>query len=168
MKSPLENVFNIEEDTTESIFSVFNPPMTELPIEVVNSVTGEALELSPDLSIEDENRAEKIEDIQLQGQYDVIYKNALDAFQAQLDLAQGSDPRFAARNAEVAAQYLNIALNSTKDRTEAKFKRAKIKLAQQQAKPSTTNIQNNLGVIVADRNEILKMLKASEKEVSNV
>jgi hypothetical protein len=64
-----------------------------------------------------------------------------------------------ARNAEVAAQYLNIALNAVNSRVDAKAKRQKARLAANGGAPTTVN--NN--VIVADRNELLKQLLGSKE-----
>jgi hypothetical protein len=70
-------------------------------------------------------------------------------------MAQQVDPKFSARNSEVAAQYLNIALSATNSRAKAKYDRQKIRLAQSM-KDSHSTVNNNL--IVADRNELLKSL----------
>jgi metal-dependent amidase/aminoacylase/carboxypeptidase family protein len=77
-------------------------------------------------------------------------------------MSQEVDPKFSARNAEVAAQYLTIALNAVNSRVDSKFKRQKIRIAKQEA--GTPNTVNN-NVIVADRNQLLDMLKANMKVI---
>ena len=166
----LEDTFNVAQDSTESIFGAINAFKRDhtLPTEVVNHVTGEVVALHPDSSDVEQEHAERVEDIQLQGQYEAIYKSAVGAFEAQLELSQDVEPRFSARNAEVAAQYLNIALNSTKDRTEAKFKREKTKLAKKMASGDAAGAPKNTINIFGDRNEILKMLRdAASKDITN-
>lgn len=164
MKNPLETIFNLEPDSTMSIFNQSEGPREE--IEVMNDITGEVVQLTPEMSEELKERAEAVEDIQLQGQYELIYRAALKTFEAQTEIAQSVDPRFAARNAEVAAQYLNIALNATKDRTDAKFKRAKIKIAKDTAK-KPENVQNTLNIFT-NRNALLSAIKEAsnrDKEI---
>jgi alkanesulfonate monooxygenase SsuD/methylene tetrahydromethanopterin reductase-like flavin-dependent oxidoreductase (luciferase family) len=75
-------------------------------------------------------------------------------------MSEEVDPRFAARNAEVAAQYLNIALNATNSRVDAKAKRQKIRLQKQIAAGAagSSNTITNSNVIIADRNAVLKAL----------
>ena len=120
--------------------------------------------LSVDSSEQDLDLAEKAEDIKLQNQYDAIYKSALDACNKQIEIIDDIDPRLAARNSEVAAQFLSIALGATRERTEAKFKRAKIQLAKQQKlSPSINNATITNNVIVGNRNDVLDLIKTQQK-----
>lgn len=134
----LEDIFDIESGTT---ISKVQPPKTEI------------------ISTDDANTESLIneEDRAVSSQLSTIYGYAIDAFEQQTQMVQEVDPRFAARNAEVAAQYLNIALNSVN--TRAKIRHEKLKLKVDGGTPNTVN--NNL--IVADRNEILKMLADTSK-----
>ena len=157
MSNTLENLFGIEEGSTPT-FTFIPQSESTTSTDVIDNNTGEVITLDENSSIEDQEKAEKIEDIQLQSQYNTIYKQALNAYEQQAELAADVDPKFSARNAEVAAQFLTIALNATKDRTDAKFKRAKIKIAQgDMGTPKTLN--NNL---IMSRNELLKMLVNKE------
>jgi hypothetical protein len=92
------------------------------------------------------------EDREVSQQLATVYGYAIEAFEQQTQMVTEVDPRFAARNAEVAAQYLNIALNSVNSR--ATIRNNKLKLKADGTNPNTVN--NNL--IVADRNELLKLL----------
>lgn len=129
----LEDIFDIESGTT---ISTVQPHSTE--IVSTNDVDTSSL-------INEEDRA-------VSQQLSTIYGYAIDAFEQQTQMVQEVDPKFAARNAEVAAQYLTIALNSVN--TRATIRQNKLKLKSDGTNPNTVN--NNL--IVADRNEILKML----------
>lgn len=129
----LEDIFDIESGTT---ISTVQPKSTEI-------VSTEDMDTST--LINEEDRA-------VSQQLSTIYGYAIDAFEQQTQMVQEVDPKFAARNAEVAAQYLTIALNSVN--TRAKIRQDKLKLKADGTNPNTVN--NNL--IVADRNEILKML----------
>jgi len=134
----LEDIFGIEPGTT---ISPVQPQNTQI-------VTTEDNDTSSLINEEDQAVA---------SQLSTIYGYAIDAFEQQTQMVQEVDPKFAARNAEVAAQYLKIALDSVE--TRAKIRHEKLKLKVDGGTPNTVN--NNL--IVADRNSILKML-ADTKE----
>lgn len=130
--NPLEQIFDIESGTT---ISAVQPPQ-----EIVKTNDMDTSSL-----INEEDQA-------VTQQLATIYGYAIDAFEQQTQMVTEMDPRFAARNAEVAAQYLNIALSSVNSR--ATIRNNKLKLKADGTNPNTVN--NNL--IVADRNELLKML----------
>ena len=133
---------------TDTSSSVIDPTNGEIVARPTTALTDEALA-----------KEERIEDLHIDGQLETIHNSAMGAFEQQARLAQEVDPRFSARNAEVAAQYLNIALNSVNSRVDAKFKRNKIKLAKDGAGSPTTVNQN---IIVADRNAVLRALMTQE------
>lgn len=91
---------------------------------------------------------------------DTIYDTAMSAFITQTQMAQTIDPKFSARSAEVAAQYLNIALNAVQVKTHNKRERFKLKMKNSSGGAPTVNgdITNN-NIVVADRNDLLKMLQ---------
>ena len=136
--NPLEQIFDIEPGST--ISKVQPVEQTQQTTEIVSTNDHDTASLINE------------EDTAVSSQLATIYGYAIDAFEQQTQMVQEVDPRFAARNAEVAAQYLNIALNSVE--TRAKIRHNKLKLKVDGGTPNTVN--NNL--IVADRNEILKML----------
>lgn len=144
---PLESVFNIQAGTTPLASSA-----AQISTEMLDPATGEIVERKTEnVTLEELAKEERIEDLKIDGQIDVIHGAAMTAFESQNRLSQEVDPKFAARNAEVAAQYLKIALDAVGTRVDTKFKRAKIRLEQNQGPRS---VQNNL--IVADRNDLLK------------
>jgi len=158
---PLESVFNIEAGTTP--LSVASAQVSN---EMLDPSTGEIVVRKVEgASDADIAKEERIEDLKIDGQIDVIHGAAITAFEAQHRLSQEVDPKFSARNAEVAAQYLKIALDAVGTRVDTKYKRNKLRL-EQTAGPR--QVQNNL--IVADRNDLLKNLfegsgKIIEQEV---
>ena len=77
----------------------------------------------------------------------------MEAYQNQTAFVEILEPRYAARNAEVAAGYLNTALNAVS--LKAKVKNEKRKIGQAFI-PYGNNTTNN--VVVADRNQLLKMM----------
>lgn len=158
---PLEDVFDMESGSTPFKFSdTETGALNERASSLVDPTTGElVLRKSEELTTADIEKEERIEDLHIDGQLEGIHNAALVAFEHQSRMAQEVDPKFSARNAEVAAQYLNIALNAVNSRVDSKFKRQKIRLAKQTAgAPQTVN--NN--VIVADRNELLKLMQDSK------
>ncbi len=129
IEHPIEDILEIEPGTT------YLPSVESVSTDVV--VTPEFDEM----------------DVQINEQFQEIYDTAMDAYEQQAEDSQTIDPKYRARNHEVAVQYLNTALNAAKERNATKM--AKDKLANKAMTgggPKTLN-QN---VIVADRNDILK------------
>ena len=158
--NPLESVFNIDPGSTPvfadapSIVGQVN----ERAVALVDPVTGDIIERSTEPDFMAIEKEERIEDLHIDGQLESVHNAALIAFEKSARMSEEADPRFAARNAEVAAQYLNIALNAVNSRVDAKFKRQKIR--QTAIKAGTPGTVNN-NIIVADRNELLKQIFAA-------
>jgi hypothetical protein len=140
---PLESVFNMGEDTMEvDIDKEYG--MTEVPINAAATPT----EPPPDVKDAD--------DVLVETRLDEVYDAAIGAFQNQSAYTEIIEPRFAARNAEVAANYLNIALAAANSRAKVKTDRKRANQAfvpYGQPNGKTTN-----NIVIADRNEILKMI----------
>jgi hypothetical protein len=159
---PLEAIFDIEAGTTlpgqtiDGDAPSVQPILSQIPPALVIPETGQIIQRSARPEQEELEVEERIEDLRIDGQMETIRVAALEAFEAQHRMSQEADPRFSARNAEVAAQYLKIALDTVTGRIDAKYKRAKIKVASKAAGTPDT-INNNL--IVADRSDILKALR---------
>ena len=92
------------------------------------------------------------EDIVIDTKIDDVYTAAMDAFNQQTQYQEIIEPRYAARNAEVAANFLNIALNAASVRAKVKGDRKKTA----QFVPFSNNKTN--GAVVASREDIMKML----------
>lgn len=92
------------------------------------------------------------EDIEIDSKIDTVYTAAMDAFNNQTAYMEMIEPRYAARNAEVAANYLNIALNAASVRARVKGDRRK----NATFVPFSNNKTN--GAVVASREDIMKML----------
>lgn len=92
------------------------------------------------------------EDKAIDSKIDDVYDAAIGAFNLQTQYTEIIEPRFAARNAEVAAGYLNIALNALSVRARVKGDRKK----QAQFIPFTNN--KSSGNVVASREDIMRML----------
>jgi hypothetical protein len=99
------------------------------------------------------------EDKEITKKIDDIYDSAMEAYQNQTAYVEILEPRYAARNAEVAANYLNTALNAVS--LKAKVKGDKRKTAGGFIPFANNNTTNN--VVVADRNQLLRMIMEDGK-----
>ena len=165
--NPLEKVFNIEPGSTP----VFAPTpnsyeMSDRGHSLIDPTSGEMLPRVLDADTEQLEKEERIEDLHIDAQLDGIHSAAITAFEKSARMAEEVDPKFAARNAEVAAQYLNIALNAVNSRVDAKFKRQKVRLTKMTAgAPATVN---NTNVFVGDRNALLDMFSKNAPQIIDI
>jgi hypothetical protein len=130
IEHPMEDVFDIESGTTL---------VTKDELQSVDMVT---------LSSYDEK------DQELEGQFQEVYDAAMTSFADQAGLLHTSDPKYSARNMEVANAFLNTALAAAKEKASVKQHKDKMDKVDG---PKTVN--NNL---IMDRNILLKMLKGAE------
>lgn len=136
LKSPLDELFDTEQEQEQQIQTYEQITEGELA----------AMEEQPEAEAKDE------EDIEIDGKIDAIYDAAIETFHAQTEYTQIIEPRYAARNAEVAASYLTIALNAAATRAKVKGERKR----QAAFVPFANKSQNN--VVVASREEIMRMI----------
>ncbi len=135
IEHPLEEVFNITNNTTEIQY-------TEKTSELVST----------------DEYDDK--DVEIEEQFQEVYDHALSAFEdmsAEVEIVEG---KYKARMMEVANQSLNTALAAAKEKSNTK--QAKDKNAIAKGKLGAKTVNNNL--IVADRNELLKTLFAQKSE----
>jgi hypothetical protein len=128
VEHPLEAIFGIERGTTEITVEQVQTDMV-----VIDSY--------------DEK------DREIEGQFQEVYDAAMTSFADQAGLLTQSDPKYSARNMEVANAFLNTALSAAKEKAALKIAKEK---NSKESGPKTVN--NNL---IMDRNELLKMLKDS-------
>jgi hypothetical protein len=141
LPNPLESVFNMasEEMDIESQYG-----MAEVPL--VAQVDPAAVP-PPDIKDED--------DILVEKRIDEVYDAAIGAFNNQTAYLEVIEPRYAARNAEVAANYLNIALAAANSRAKVKTDR---KRANQQFVPYANTGKTTNNLVIANREDVLKMI----------
>lgn len=101
------------------------------------------------------------EDIEIDRKIDEVYTSAIETFQQQMQYAEIVEPRYAARNAEVAANYLNIALSAANSRARVKADRKKTSAFVPYAG------RNANGSVVASLDDIMKIISvdAETKEI---
>ena len=131
MEHPLEDVFDIETGTTMVEYTEV------VPVEAIKPTTYD----DKDGEIED--------------QLQEIYESAMTQFDTQSEESRSVEGKYKARNGEVAIQALNTALHAVRTKAEVKINKEKLSTKQTgNATPGTVN-QN---LIIADRNELLKLL----------
>lgn len=173
LKEKLDKVAEQEDANASKIEAAFNLPAGSTPKfvdsipdvkvgELVDPTTGEVIVQQVEgMEVAELEKEDRISDLQIEAKTEEVYQGAIAAFESHMNLSATADPKFAARNGEVAAQFLNIALSSVNSKVEAKYKKAKIRFASVSAKnPSTTN-----NVIVADRNDVLRTLFGHNKDM---
>lgn len=143
-KNPLDDVFDME---------TYN---SDLDIEKDYAVA----EVSQSPSLPEDHK--DTDDILVEKRIDEIYDAAITAFNNQTAYTEIIEPRYAARNAEVAANYLNIALAAANSRAKVKTDR---KRANSSFVPYANNGKTTNNIVIANREEILKMITIdSEKK----
>lgn len=161
---PIAEAFGI--GTRTPTFTDLDPStgsLNERASTLVDPTSGELVQRKvDDVSTNDLDKEERLEDLHIDAQLEGVHNAALEAFHMQHRMSQEVDPKFSARNAEVAAQYLKIALDAVSNRVDAKYKRQKVRIATQ--KIGTPNTVNN-NVIVANRNDLLKALLSNDEKV---
>lgn len=148
MKNPLDNLFDIDDEMTSGTEIDEYTQATESEIA--------ALAATPPAPEKDED------DIENDKRFDEVYTAALETFQNQTAYTEIIEPRYAARNAEVAASYLNIALQAATAKARVKADRKRATMFIPNAGGKVTN-----NTIVATREEILRMISvdADTKEI---
>lgn len=141
---PLENLFNIESGSTDL------DPYVNLPVETRNTELVKIPELY-------DTKDEEIEE-----QFQEIYDYAISAYESQAKEVKLVEPKYRARNHEMAIQYLNTALQAAKEKSSVKISKDKLHVDRQKLDKNTKTTNNNL--IIGNRNDILKMLRSIDTE----
>lgn len=142
MKHPLTDVFNMDDEI--DISQQFGAPAVVEPT-----------------AISSQQPEKDEEDIEVEKKIDNVYDAAMAAFNNQTAYIEVIEPRYAARNAEVAANYLNIALSAANSRAKVKVdrKRANASFVPYGPGGKTTN-----NMIFANREDILKMITIDNQQ----
>lgn len=135
LTNPLDELFQTEQ------------PVTDVA-EYQQVTEGELAEMQG----QDVAPAKDQEDIEIDRKIDEVYTNAIETFQQQMQYAEIVEPRYAARNAEVAANYLNIALSAANSRARVKVDRKKVNAFVPYAG------KNSNGAVVASLDDIMKII----------
>lgn len=146
-RHPLEDAFNMGTDEGYQLGVEINVPDGEDEYLAVQQS-----DLPPPPAIPDD-----AEDKEINSKIDEIFGQAMQAYQSQTTFVEILEPRYAARNAEVANNYLNTALNAVALKARVKNEKRKTNAAFVPYKHGGAG-----NVVVADRNEILRMMAAGQ------
>lgn len=155
IQHPLADTFNLDDSYNSDPLE--GTDLTHIDRDPYAAVPQSALPAKP---IEDD-----VEDKEISGKIDEIYGAAMEAYQNQTAFVEILEPRYAARNAEVAAGYLNTALNAVSLKAKVKNEKRKLSSGQAGFIPYGNNTTNN--VVVADRNQLLKMMAEGNGPIVN-
>jgi hypothetical protein len=108
-----------------------------------------------------ENLPEKWKGFDIETSVEDVYERGMEAFEEQVNNASIVEPRYAARNMEVAKGFLDTALEAAKLVQKDRVDEAKIAIARARFNlPQVAgDLVQNKTVIIADRNEIIKALR---------
>ena len=87
---------------------------------------------------------------------------ALEAYEAQAEEAELVEGRYKARNAEIAVQFLNTALNAANSRGTLKANKDKLRVAEAKVSKGGGGTTNN--TIVGTTSEILALMRDAQKK----
>lgn len=146
-KNPLNDLFDIDDEMTSGT------EIDEYEQASEAEITALAVPQTPE---------KDAEDIENDKRFDNIHEVAMETFQNQMAYTDIIEPRYAARNAEVAANFLNLALQAATAKAKIKADRKRINTFIPNAGGKVTN-----NTIVASREDILKMISvdADTKEI---
>lgn len=100
-------------------------------------------------------------DKEIEQQFQEVYTSAMEAYVVGMDSIDDIEPKFRSRIVETSSQMLTIALNAAKEK--AAMKKHKDDLGVKKQEVGKDNNTTNNTLIVADRNEMLKMLMNGKK-----
>ena len=141
VEHPLEDEFGIEKGTTVVEYKEV------LPAEPVKM---------PDYDAKDDEIETKLEE---------VYAAAMGNAEAVGDAIETVEGKYKARVGEVTAAMLTVALGAVREKRELKKHKDQVMLDNGGEDGNTPrSVTNNLGVVVADRNEILRLIEERAKE----
>lgn len=135
---------------TETEVAKEHPMEEEMDLEPGTTIT-KTVERSTELV---EAKAYDEKDKEIEEQMQEVYDAAMDAYDDQMGISDTVEGKYKARNAEVAVQFLGAALAAAKEKRGMKEHKDKLVPTK-----GGTTINGNQTNIVADRNDLLKMLR---------
>lgn len=133
----------------DALFDILPGKLDEAEDEFVSTTEGAVASLQQGEEVPPEKDAE---DVEIDEKIDAVYTAAFDAFNQQTAYMEVIEPRYAARNAEVAANYLNIALSAAASRAKIKGDRKKT------AQFVPFSNKKTEGTVVASREDIMRLI----------
>lgn len=137
MEHPLEKLFGLEPMSTQMVVQSSEIETVETPLF-------------------DEK------DKEIEGELQEVYRLALDGYDSMVGDLDNIEPKYRCRGNEVALQYLNTALQASRQKMDLKRHRDLLtsKVLKGGFQSSVTN-----NVLVADRNELLKFMRDQSQTI---
>lgn len=110
-------------------------------------------------------------DCEIEGQFQEVYDVAMSTFENQVEMLERAetDPKYIARQMEVAAQFLNTALSAANAKASLKASKDKMLVAQRTvANTVQGNVGGGDGPVVMSHSALLKMLKEAKNNDKDV
>jgi hypothetical protein len=99
-------------------------------------------------------------DLEIEEQLDNLHNRAVEAYEAMIIASQTMiDKKNAPRSAEVAAAFLQIALNAVKEKNSTKDRKDKIELSTRKGAAPTTVHQTTTNNVVMDRETAIRLAR---------
>lgn len=104
-------------------------------------------------------------DSEIEKELHKVFEKAMEGYESLSDIIDSTEPKYRARMAEVAATYLNTALNASTKRASQKESIQKLIMKREEIdkKAATGKTTNNIAFI-GNRNDLLKLVMQEEQE----
>ena len=105
-------------------------------------------------------------DSEIEEQFQEVYDVAMSTFENQVEMLERAetDPKYVARQMEVAAQFLNTALAAAKEKASLKTTKDKLLAAQRTGAGNNVPSVGNGEPIVMSHSALLKMLRDAKEQ----
>ncbi len=105
-------------------------------------------------------------DTEIEHQFQEVYDVAMSTFENQVEMLERAetDPKYVARQMEVAAQFLNTALAAAREKSNLKQQKDKLLAAARTGKGAqvASGLPTGDGPVIMDHATLLKMIKGAE------
>ena len=98
-------------------------------------------------------------DSEIENQIEEVFNESMQGYKTLESFLEAIEPKYRARMAEVALQYLKTGLDAANSKAKQKDTKDKINLREALASKGNGKGSNNTVIVAADRNELLKELR---------
>jgi hypothetical protein len=106
-------------------------------------------------------------DREIERQAHEVFEEAMSGYKSLDQIIENMEPKYRARMAEVALQYLKTALDATDHKSKQKESIEKLSIQKEKVQ-KTSSSGNNTTVYVGDRNDILKQIRRAQDSEEGV
>ena len=160
MTKKLEEIFNLDsEETVESLNDKIQQEQDSKDDKQANELIQQKLGLDKiDAALPQVDGLEDDKEI------DQYSQESFQAYKDLMDLGMNIEPRFAGRIMEVASSMMNNAINAKNVKVDKKLKMIELQLKKMKLDHSQGDEEavSGTGTVIADRNELIKQILASQ------